>query len=90
MILQCSAIDGQLSILKDEPLHDVTVVVIYGENLGETDENIVLNAVLGVDERRQLLGEVNGLINGNLSGFLLVFLEEIGKSVDDLPPWCPI
>ena len=78
LILQSSAIDGQLSILKDEPLHDVTVVVIYGEDLGKTDEHVVLNAVLGVDERRQLLGEVNGLIDCDLSCFLLVFLEEIG------------
>ena len=77
LILQSSAIDRQLSILKDEPLHDVTVVVIYGENLSQTDEHVVLNAVLGVDERRQLLGEVNGLIDGDLSGLLLVFLEEI-------------
>lgn len=78
LILQSSAIDRQLSILKDEPLHDVTVVVIYGENFGKTDEHVVLNAVLRVDERRQLLGEVNGLIDCDLSGFFLVFLEEIG------------
>ena len=78
MILQGSAINRQLSILKDKPLHDVTVVVIYGENLGKTDEHVVLNAVLRVDERRQLLGEVNGLIDCDLSGFFLVFLEEIG------------
>ena len=90
LILQSSAVDRQLSILKDEPLHNVTVVVIDGENFGKTDEHVVLNAVLRVDERRQLLREVNGLINGNLSGLLLVFLEEIGKSVDDLPPGCPV
>ena len=77
LVLESPAVDGQLSVLKDEPLHDVTVVVIYGENLSQTDEHVVLNAVLGVDERRQLLGEVNGLIDGDLSGLLLVFLEEI-------------
>ena len=90
LILQGSAVNRQLSILKDKPLHDVTVVVIYGENLSKADEHVVLNAVLGVDERRQLLGEVNGLIDCDLSGFLLVFLEEIGKGVDDLPPGCPV
>lgn len=90
LILQGSAVNGQLSILKDKPLHDVTVVVIYGENLSKADEHVVLNAVLGVDERRQLLGEVNGLIDCDLSGFLLVFLEKIGKGINDLPPRCPV
>ena len=68
-------IDGQLAVLKDELLHDMAVVDIYGQDLSQADEHVVLDAVLGVDKRRQLLREVDCLVHGYLSGLFLVLLE---------------
>ena len=51
LMLQSPVINGQLSILQNESLHNVAVVDIDREDLSETYKDIVLNAILRVDER---------------------------------------
>ena len=49
-MLQSPVINWQLSVLQDETLHDVAVVNVYGEDLGQAHEDVVLNSKLRVDE----------------------------------------
>ena len=84
--LQCLVANGDLSIPQDESLHDVAVVLVDGEDLDEADEDVVLAAVLRVDEWSKFLREVDSFVNGNLSSFFLVLLEEEGESINDLVP----
>ena len=85
LMLQRSVVShGQFPVLEDELLHDVAVVDVDGEDLGQADEDVVLDAVLGVDKRRQLLGEVDCLVHGHLGGLLLVLLEEESERFDHL------
>ena len=86
LVFQCLAVDGQLSVLNDELFHDVTVVNVYGKDLRKAYEYVVLAAVLRVDERSQLLGKVDCLIDGDLGRFLLVLLEKERKGLDDQYP----
>ena len=86
LMLQSLVIYGQLSILEDKALHYVAVVDVNGEYFSQTDEDVVLDAVLGVYEWGQLLREVDGLVDAHLSSLLLVFLEQEGKGLDDLAP----
>ena len=74
-VLESSVIDGQLSILENESLHDVAVVDVDGEDFSQADENIVLDAIFRIDERCKLLREVDCLIHCNLSSLFFVFLE---------------
>jgi len=76
LVLQSLVIHWQLSVLEDEALHDVAIVDVYREDLGEADEDVVLHAVLRVDEGRQLLCEVDRLVDGHLRSLFLVFLEQ--------------
>ena len=55
LMLQSPRVHWQLTVLEDEALHDVAVVDVNGENLGQAHKHIVLHAVLGVDKRCQLL-----------------------------------
>ena len=75
LVLQSPRVHWQLTVLEDEALHDVAVVYVYGEDLGEAHEDVVLHAVLRVDERRQLLRKVDRLVDRYLSRLFLVFLE---------------
>ena len=90
LMLQRSVVNWQLTVLQDEFLHDVAVVHVYGKNLSQADENIVLHSVLGVNEWSQFLREINGLVHRHLSSLLLVLLEKECKSINDLRPWCPV
>ena len=74
-VLESSVIDGQLSILENESLHDVAVVDVDGEDFCQADEHVVLDAVFRIDERSKLLREVDSLIHSNLSSLFFVFLE---------------
>ena len=76
LVLESSVVDWQLSILKDEFLHNMAVIYIYGKDLCQTDEHVVLDSIFWVNERCQLLREVDCLVHCNLSCLFLVLLEE--------------
>ena len=82
-MLKSAILDWQFSIFKNELLQNVTVVCIYGKELGKANEDLFLHLILWVDERCQLFCKVNGFDDCNLSGFLFVFLEKVGKSEND-------
>ena len=84
LVLQRPVIHGQLSVLKDEPLHGVAVVGVDREDFGEADEHFVLDSELRVDKGSKLLREVYCLVDSHLSSLLLVFLEEEGQGIDHL------
>lgn len=54
-MLQILSTDWQLSVLDDEALHDVAVVDVDREDFGQAHEHTVLDLVLRIDERSQLL-----------------------------------
>ena len=88
--LQRLVANWQLSILEDEALHDVAVVDVDGEDLSQAHKHVVLHAVLGVNERSQLLRKVDCLIDGHLRRILLILLEKEGKRLDNLVPGGPV
>ena len=90
LVLQSPVIDWQLSVLKNEFLHDVAVVHVYGKDLCQADEHIVLHSVFWVNEGRELLREVDRLVHRDLSCLFLVLLEEESKCIDDLRPGSPV
>ena len=90
LVLQSPVIDWQLSVLENEFLHNVAVVHVYGKDLCEADEHIVLDSVFWVNEGRELLREVDRLLHRDLSCLFLVLLEEESKCIDDLRPWGPV
>lgn len=89
LVLEIRVVDWQLSVLQDEFLHHVAVVCVDRKDLDKAEEDFALDSVLGVDEGRELLREVDRLIDGHLCSFFLVLLEEECESVDDLGPGGP-
>ena len=90
LVFQSPVIDWQLSVLKNEFLHNVAVVHVYRKDLCKADKYIVLHSVFWVNEGRKLLREVDRLVHRDLSCLFFVLLEEECKCIDDLGPRSPV
>lgn len=75
--------DKVVSVLHDELLENVAVYVVYWQDLRQQELDFVLHTVFRVDERCQLLGKVNRLVNRHLDCLVLIFLEKISQGRDD-------
>jgi len=59
----------------------VTVVLIDAANLSEAQDGLFLQASFRVDERSELLREVDGLVDCNLSCLLLVSFHDVCETL---------
>ena len=73
-----------VTILLQELVQNVAIIGV-DLHLVEAHEHVLLEHQVRVDERRQLLREVNRLVHGDLSGLLAVLAEDHGHRLDVHP-----
>lgn len=69
-----------VSIPKNELLEDVAVEGVDWQDFVQTHEDLLEDAEGRVYVWCEFFCKVNGLINGHLRCFFLIFLEQVGKS----------
>ena len=67
----------------NELVQDVAVVWVHWQNFVETDENLLLHAILRIYERGELFCKVYGLVYRHLSCLFLVLFKKCSESFDN-------
>lgn len=70
------ALHRHIAVLQQELVQDVAVVGVHWQNLVQACEDLFLSVQVGVNPGSKFLREVDGLVNSDLSSFLLIFFEK--------------